>query len=383
MSLYRHKRSPYWQYDFSIRGRNFSGSTRLADEDEAAKFESRKKDEARCIVDAEIRTNSSPMTIGRACERWWNEHGNDLNDPSTKTALDWLVTAIGPRTPLHEISNDLVSRVVQARKSDRRRAGSDGDGKQLYRPIKAITVNKTTISLLRRVMRRARENWNVTLPNEPTWSKHRLKETRRPVRELSAGEEATLDAIETPAYAVLRRFAIITGLRRRNVLLTWSQVDFEAGVIRIISKGGVPRTLPLSREAYAILWAQRGHHPEFVFTYICRKTRRIPKLRQLLRLKGQRYPITYSGFGSNKRNWIKAGVDARIHDLRHTTGMRTLRATGNLRVVQKILGHADIAITAKFYTDATLEDMRGAMETTAAAEPAAPLLLPAPKAGES
>src|SRR5216683_7096361 len=30
--------------------------------------------------------------------------------------------------------------------------------------------------------------------------------------------------------------------------------------------------------------------------------------------------------------------------------MRTLRKTGNLRVVQNILGHTDITITAKFYT---------------------------------
>ena len=86
------------------------------------------------------------------------------------------------------------------------------------------------------------------------------------------------------------------------------------------------------------------------------------------RIRGKRYPITYYGLGSNKRKWKKAGVDARIHDLRHTTGMRTLRKTQNLRVVQKILGHSDIAITAKFYTDATVEDMRAAMEATAPRE---------------
>ena len=39
-----------------------------------------------------------------------------------------------------------------------------------------------------------------------------------------------------------------------------------------------------------------------------------------------------------------------------------LRKTGNLEAVQKILGHTDIAITSRFYTDATLEDQRQAME---------------------
>jgi site-specific recombinase XerD len=55
---------------------------------------------------------------------------------------------------------------------------------------------------------------------------------------------------------------------------------------------------------------------------------------------------------------------------------RPLRATGNLRVVQGILGHSDIAITAKFYTDALVDDMRAAMEKTAAAKSAAAALDP-------
>jgi integrase len=218
---------------------------------------------------------------------------------------------------------------------------------------------------LRRVVRRARDNWNAAIVREPVWKNHRLKEKRQHVREISAAAESTLDQVEDSDFAELRRLGIITGLRRRDVLLTWSQVDFELGVIRVIAKGGVPRVLPLSAEAYAILWKRRGQHPQFVFTFKAQRTfKKHPKDGEE-RIKGQRYPMTYYGLGSNKRKWKKAGVVARIHDLRHTTGMRTLRKTGNLKVVQKILGHTDIAITAKFYTDATLEDMRAAMEATA------------------
>jgi hypothetical protein len=39
-------------------------------------------------------------------------------------------------------------------------------------------------------------------------------------------------------------------------------------------------------------------------------------------IRGQRYPITYYGMGSDKRKWAKAGVDARIHDLRHTASQK-------------------------------------------------------------
>jgi integrase len=81
--------------------------------------------------------------------------------------------------------------------------------------------------------------------------------------------------------------------------------------------------------------------------------------------KGQRYPITYYGLGSNKRKWPKAGVVARIHDPRHAAGMRTLRATGNLKSVQKLLRHSDIKTTATFYTGALVEDIRSGLESTA------------------
>ena len=386
MSTYRRTGAEFYSYDFKVKGYRFSGSTGTADECAAADVEKTKRSEAKAFVADLIATARSPLTIQRARERWWSEHGQHLNDPDLEARLRWLWTNIGSHTLISGITNDMVSRLVQLRRSDRRKAGRVVEGgitKQLWRPITARTVNKTTVSLLRRVLRRAKDNWNASLPNEPAWSKHWLKQIKRPIREISPAEEQRLDREETLDYKLIRAFAIITGLRRRNLLLTWPQVDFEAGVIRIITKGGVPRILPLTRQAYAILWSRRGHHPVFVFTFEAQRTRLCAKTKDPVTgerrkfIKGVRYPVTYYGLGSAKRYaWARAGVDARIHDLRHTTGMRTLRATGNLRFVQGILGHSDIAITARFYTDALVDDMRAAMETTAAAS--APLALPAP-----
>ncbi|MCK1460931.1 tyrosine-type recombinase/integrase [Bradyrhizobium sp. 2] len=367
MSIYRPKRSPFWHYDFRIDRYRFSGSTKLRNEDDAARFEEARKVDAQIVVDRIRAASAEPLTLKAACDRWWNDHGSTLSDAKIKSALDRLVEIIGAKTYLHDINDDIVARLVDERRQDVRRDSTDDEGRQLYRPITPTTVNRT-LDLLRRVVRRARDNWNAAIVREPVWKRHRLKEKRRHVREISATEETALDQVEDLDFAELRRFAIITGLRRKDLLLTWSQVDFELAVIRVVAKGGVPRVLPLSAEAYALLWKRRGQHPEFAFTYKAKRTwrdrtRKGRKLGDLV--KGQRYPITYYGLGSNKRKWKKAGVDARIHDLRHTTGMRTLRRTGNLRVVQKILGHTDIAITAKFYTDATVEDMRAAMEATA------------------
>ena len=144
----------------------------------------------------------------------------------------------------------------------------------------------------------------------------------------------------------------------RDLLLTWPQVDFELGAIRLITKGGVPRVLPLSREAYEILWKR----PRSARHVLLRKTAS----------RGSRASVTRSPITASARTSGNGKRPASIADPRpgHTAAMRTLRKS-NLRVVQKILGHADIAITAKFYTDATVEDMRDAMEATAPKEIAA------------
>jgi integrase len=55
---------------------------------------------------------------------------------------------------------------------------------------------------------------------------------------------------------------------------------------------------------------------------------------------------------------------SRLHDTRHTTGQRGLRATGNLKFVQTLLRHSEIRTTATFYTDTTMADLRAGMERT-------------------
>jgi integrase len=215
-------------------------------------------------------------------------------------------------------------------------------------------------------MRKASKAWSVTILKEPDWKEHFLPERKRPVREITAEEDAVLDEVESIEYAQLREFAEIMGLRRRELLLTWPQVDFAARepIIRIIGKGGVPAVLPLTQRACEILWGLRGNDKLHVFTFVAQRTRRCPKTGQHF-VKGQRYPMTYYGIGTNRRRkWKKAGVDARLHDTRHTTGQRNLRATGNLKHVQTLLRHTEIRTTATFYTDTTMTDLRAGMERT-------------------
>ncbi len=50
-----------------------------------------------------------------------------------------------------------------------------------------------------------------------------------------------------------------------------------------------------------------------------------------------------------------------IHSSRHTLAVHLLKKTGNLRQVQKQLGHSSPAITANLYADISFEDMQSGL----------------------
>jgi integrase/recombinase XerD len=76
---------------------------------------------------------------------------------------------------------------------------------------------------------------------------------------------------------------------------------------------------------------------------------------------GSRGPLTAPGLQRIWKRSIKlAGLpkELSIHSARHTIAVHLLRKTGNLRQVQKQLGHASPATTANMYADISFEDMQ-------------------------
>lgn len=51
----------------------------------------------------------------------------------------------------------------------------------------------------------------------------------------------------------------------------------------------------------------------------------------------------------------------RMHKSRHTAGQRVLDATGNLKAVQKLLGHASIQTTGDIYADWDIDQLAATM----------------------
>jgi integrase len=95
---------------------------------------------------------------------------------------------------------------------------------------------------------------------------------------------------------------------------------------------------------------------------VCARNCHDPK-RNTLQNAGERYPFTRDGW---RRAWAEALVEAKIedfrfHDLRHTAATRAQGAVGNLKTVQRMLGHKDIKTTLR-YIRSDVADVRAAME---------------------
>ena len=305
------------------------------------------------------------MSFDIAADRYWMEAGQHSKETDLEPNIARLVEWIGADTPLAEIHDDMLARLVARRRAEPRR------GTPKFGLVSAATVNRTVTQLLRRILTRARKKWRIPLSVEPDWAGHILKEPAERTRELRFDEEAAIESVERVDYRPARLLAQATGLRRREVVsLTWSQVDWGAGIIRVVQKGDKPHVIPITTEITDILLPLRGHHHTHVFTFVAKRTRTCAKSGNRYE-RGTRYPITYQGWGTTfARTRKKAGVeDFRIHDLRHTGATRTLRASKNLRAVKEMLGHTDIKTTMR-YAHALVDDVAEAMIARVADEAA-------------
>jgi integrase len=353
MSVFKRKDTQGYSYDFVVGGQRFSGNTRATSLREAKREEERLKEAVR--LDQSQNSSKSDLTFERAALRCMREFGQQHMNVLTSVAdVERLVQRIGSLTLVSHITNNLVAEVVAARREDDRAVG---DGTKGQRRVSNATVNRSTTELLRKILRRAEKVWKLRV-QDVAWSEHMLKEPKERVREASAAEENLLLDELGEGYRTVVRFAILAGCRLDELVsLTWPRVDFFARQFTVIGKNGTARTIPMSQVIFDLLFAEQRHHSEQVFTYVARRSDRRKAL-----IAGQRYPMTYYGLQiAVRRAVVKKGiVGLRFHDLRHTAATRTLRKS-NLRVVQHLLGHADIATTAK-YAHAQTEDIRAALE---------------------
>lgn len=143
-----------------------------------------------------------------------------------------------------------------------------------------------------------------------------------------------------------------TGLRVSELVgLRLSEIDSQAGIVRIVGKGGRERLVPLGEEAQGVLAAYlRDTRPLFM--------KGAPATAVFLTRRGG--PMTRQAFWGNiKRYAAQAGVETPVspHTMRHAFATHMINHGADLRVVQLLLGHADLS-TTQIYTHVARERLR-------------------------
>jgi integrase len=333
VSVRRDPRSPFWQYRFQINGRRFFGSTKKTNKREAEAVERQLRERAKALI-AQTEHARTSLRLDDVAGRFWQEHGqHGAGAANTEHRLALMLEFFGKDKLLTEIRGDDVARLVAWRRGHR--------GKAPGSLLAPHTVNHM-LETLRSLFSRAKL-WGVRFDHEPIWHKLMLPIPSERVRELSEDESDRLEAVARGDYGTFIAFARASGLRLRECLLKWSEVDWSARQIRKRGKGDKLVTVSITSEIRDLLWPLQGHHPEMVFTYICERA-------EHGRVQGERYPMTYNGVQTHWRRLIRqAGITGlRFHDLRHDFGTKLLRETGNLKLVQRAMNHATITTTTRY-----------------------------------
>lgn len=229
-------------------------------------------------------------------------------------------------------------------------AGRDG------RPPAAATTLQRKVACLRSFYRHLRRE--EILDRDPTADLRAPRRTPRLPKVLTRDEVARLLAQPSGREpAALRDRALLEtmyacGLRASEaVSLELGELDLEAGMLRTHGKGAKERLVPVGSGALAALgeWLASGRQA----LVGDRDERRV-----FVNLRGG--GLTRQGlYKIVRRHARAAGLDDRMspHTLRHTFATHLLAGGCDLRSLQEMLGHADIA-TTQVYTHLSADRLR-------------------------
>jgi integrase/recombinase XerD len=197
-----------------------------------------------------------------------------------------------------------------------------------------------------------------TLDRDPTAELRPPRSRGRLPKVLSRDEIARLlEQPGGPSPAALRDRALLEtmyacGLRASEAIsLELSQLDLEQGIVRTRGKGSKERIVPIGSRAI-----------ESLGSYLERARPRLVGLRDESRVF-----VNLRGGGLSRQGLYKivqrharsAGLDRRMspHTLRHSFATHLLAGGCDLRSLQEMLGHADIA-TTQVYTHLSADRLR-------------------------
>lgn len=315
------KKGDIWHIEKVIVGKLIRQSTGEKELDKAERYlaqliESQRKEK--------VYGERLDRTFNQAAARYVDEYGHKRSIDRSIQALKLVMPYIG-EIPLLKIHSGVLDDFIKERKKAGITAGT------LNRDMGVI---RRVLSLSARLWRDDRGRpWLDTVPMIPN-----IEGVKRKPRPISWQEqEGLLKAL--PCYlADMALFSLNTGLRDQEICgIKWDDECEVKGLdttVFIISeeraKNEHERIVPLNSVARSIIASRRNNNSDYVFDYEGRKLDRI-----------------------NNRAWRKAReslglAEVRVHDLRHTFGMR-LRAAGvGFEDRQDLLGHHAGRITTHY-----------------------------------
>ena len=285
---------------------------------------------------------ASQAAIDEFCDSLWLEDGlakNTLEAYRRDMALfaDWLHRARGKQ--LYAADGEDLSAYFATR----------------HEETKATSANRR-LSVFKRFFRHAlRQN---RISTDPCLKLRTAKQPPRFPKTLSEAQvEALLAAPDVSTPLGLRDRTMLelmyaSGLRVTELVLLKSiEVGMNEGVLRITGKGSKTRLVPFGEVARA--WIER-------YLKEARPVILNGRSDDALFVTGRGSPMTRQMFWTLiKKHALAAGIDAPLspHTLRHAFATHLLNHGADLRVVQLLLGHADIS-TTQIYTHVARERLK-------------------------
>jgi integrase len=260
------------------------------------------------------------------------ENEEKLSITTEAVLLEAIMPFIG-HLNLEQIHDDTLQPFIQARKASGR---------------KNKTIN-ASMAVVRHILNLAARKWRddkgrTLLETSPLIAMLPLDDARKP-RPISWAEQRKLLPLLPAHLQRMALFDLNTGARDDvvcNLRWEWEVYleDIECSVFivppRYVKGRKGWRPLICNRVAQSIIEQQRGEHPEFVFTY-----------------KRGKLHVPHAVETMNNNGWQRArklvGLqDIRVHDLRHTVGMRVREAGVREETISDILWHSRRTMTSHY-----------------------------------
>lgn len=184
--------------------------------------------------------------------------------------------------------------------------------------------------------------------NNPADAIQAPKSPKKLPKTLDVDQTAQFVSVEGDSVLALRDRALLeliysSGLRLAEVVgLNLTDVDLKEGMVTVLGKGNKTRILPIGSHAIASLQSWLSQRKNLLkdsaeqAIFISQKGTRITHRAVQLRMQ---------------QLSVRQGMDTPVHPhmLRHSFASHMLESSGDLRLVQEMLGHANIS-TTQIYT---------------------------------